>query len=45
MFFSVGLLFLVKNFFGCEKVTAFILFWIFTFFQVGQYSMRFPKAF
>ena len=51
MLFILGfvlLIFLTKYFIG-EKVydylSKFIVVWLMVAFQVGQYSMRFPKAF
>jgi hypothetical protein len=45
----VALIFVAEYFFGHEKVmdnlARFIVVWILMGFQVGQYSMRFPKAF
>lgn len=45
----VLLIFLAEYLFGEEKVEhylyAFIVVWVFAAFQIGQYSMRFPKAF
>lgn len=45
----VALIFVAEYFFGDEKVmdnlARFIVVWILMGFQVGQYSMRFPKAF
>ncbi|MFM9987713.1 hypothetical protein [Flavobacterium sp.] len=44
---SVALIFLAEYFFGEAKVmdnlSRFIVIWIMIAFQVGQYSMRFPK--
>lgn len=45
----VALIFVAEYIFGHEKVmdnlARFIVVWILIGFQVGQYSMRFPKAF
>jgi len=45
----VALIFIAEEFFGEARVTnwlsTFIVVWVMLAFQVGQYSMRFPKAF
>ena len=45
----VSLIFLAEYFFSEAKVmnwlSTFIVIWIMIAFQVGQYSMRFPKVF
>ena len=45
----VALIFVAEYFFGEDKVmdnlARFVVVWIMLGFQVGQYSMRFPKAF
>ena len=52
MLFMIGfvlLIFLAEYLFGEEKIehylSLFIVVWVMIAFQVGQYSMRFPKAF
>ncbi len=40
-----GLWFALDYYFGGEKLMKFIVVWVLIGFQVGQYSMRFPKAF
>ena len=49
IFLSVAAIFLADEFFGEAKVThwlsTFVVVWIMLAFGVGQYSMRFPKAF
>ncbi len=45
----VASIFIAEEFFGEVRVThwlsTFIVVWVMLAFQVGQYSMRFPKAF
>jgi len=45
----VASIFIAEEFFGEARVTnwlsTFIVVWVMLAFQVGQYSMRFPKAF
>ena len=49
MIFSIAIILGVDYFFGEEIMTEylskFIVIWLLVAFQVGQYSMRFPKAF
>ena len=49
IFVFVALIFLAIFIFGNDKVmenlSRYIVVWIFLGFQVGQYSMRYPKAF
>ena len=49
MVVCVAMIFLAIFIFGNDKVmdnlSRFIVVWILVGFQVGQYSMRFPKAF
>jgi hypothetical protein len=46
---SVALIIFLQYIFGEEKITeylaAFIVIWLLIAYQVGKYSMRFPKAF
>jgi hypothetical protein len=45
----VGFIFLAEYLFGQEKIenylVSFIVIWVLIGYYVGQYSMRFPKAF
>lgn len=49
LFTFVALIFIAEEFFGekvvMDNLSRYIVVWILVGFNVGQYSMRFPKAF